>query len=161
MKKGSVISTILGCIVGAIGGMLVANNIRGKDTEKWKTMSDKHLVLFMLMNEWLKMKQEGKEIQKYFEKKKYKTVAIYGMSYVGERLLDELTACGIDVQYAIDQNAETMYSDITILSPDDKLPEVDVVVVSAIYYFDDIIEKIGNKVKCPIVSLKDVLYEVQ
>ena len=39
--------------------------------------------------------------------------------------------------------------------------EVDVIVVSAIYYFEDILEKIGNKVKCPIVSLKDVLSEVQ
>lgn len=146
---------------GGVAGGLAINSKRQKEIEVWQKLSDKHLALFMLMNEWLKIKQEGKKIKNYFEKNDYKTIAIYGMSYVGERLLDELADSEIEVRYAIDQNAGTIYSDIEVYSPDDELPEVDVVVVSAVYYYDDIYNKLIDKVVCPIVSLEDVLYELE
>lgn len=157
---GKVLSTILGVAVGAAGGAAVAGNACAKNTEKWKTMSDKHLTLFLLMNEWMRTKQEGKSIKDYFDKHEYKTVAVYGMSYVGERLLEELESCGIEVKYAIDQNADTIYADIDVYSPKDVLPEVDVVIVTAVYFFDEIYDKLSDNVNCEIVSLEDVLHEI-
>ena len=160
MGKGKVLSTILGVAVGAAGGAAVAGNACAKNTEKWKKMSDKHLALFLLMNEWMRTKQEGKSIKDYLDKYEYKTVAVYGMSYVGERLLDELQNCGIEVKYAIDQNADTIYTGIDVYSPEDDLPEVDVIIVTAVYFFDEIYDKLSDKVQCAIVSLEDVLYEI-
>lgn len=156
MKK-TVLSAVLGFIAGTVAGRITTSSSRGKDIEKWKVLSDKHFTLFMLMNEWMKSKQEGRSIGEYFEKKGYKTIAIYGMSYVGERLLDELMACGIEVKYAIDQNAETIYSDIKMFSPKDNLPKVDLIVVTAVYYYEDVCRNLADKVECPIVSLEDIL----
>ena len=73
-----------------IGG-LVATGIaekrnRKKINDAWK-MSEKHLNLLIMMSEWVRIKQEGKNISDYLKQNNYKTVAIYGMSYVGERLL--------------------------------------------------------------------------
>ena len=40
------------------------------------------------------------------------------------------------------------------------LETVDAVVVTAITFFDEIEERLSEKVDCPIISLEDILYEV-
>jgi hypothetical protein len=37
---------------------------------------------------------------------------------------------------------------------------VDAIVVTAITFFDEIEEKLSEKIDCPIISLDDILYEV-
>ena len=114
----------------------------------------------MAFDQWLRIRQEGKTLVDFFEKNDYKTVAIYGMKELGERLYDELENSGITVKYIIDKNADTIYADVDVLTPDDELEPVDVVVVTAIYYFDEIEEMLSERVDYPVVSLEDILYEV-
>lgn len=160
MKGKIIVSSILSAMVGAAAGAASVANTVGKSTNEYKQLADKHLALLVLMNDWMKTKQEGKSIDLYFEKNNYKSVAIYGLSYVGERLLDELKDSNIEVKYAIDRNAESMYSEVDVYLPGDTLPEVDVIVVTAISFFDSIYDILVDKVKCPIVSMEDVLYEI-
>ena len=82
------------------------------------------------------------------------------MSYAGEALLDELKDSKVKVVYGIDQNADSIYTDVDIVSADDDLEDVDAIVVTAITFFDEIEDKLSNKVSCPIISLEDILYEV-
>lgn len=112
------------------------------------------------MNQWVKVKQEGKNLADYFVSNGYHRIAVYGMSYAGETLLDELKDTSITVEYGIDKNADSIYADVDIFSMDDDLDEVDAIVVTAITFFDEIKEKLSDKVECPIISLEDVLYEV-
>lgn len=159
MKK-KVIAFILGTLFGGIVGGVMVRHISNKRTLLWKEYSDKHLSMFLLMNEWIKIKQEKKNIKKYFETRGYKTIAVYGLSYIGERLIDELEELGLEVKYGIDKKANKFYSDIEVYAPEDQLPMVDVIIVSAIYYFDEIKELLEGKVNCPIVSLEDILYDI-
>ena len=105
--------------------------------KKNSVMSNKHLALFLMMNEWVKVKQEGKSLTEYFKKNGYKKIAIYGMSYAGETLLDELSETDIEVVYGIDKNAESIYLNINVVTMEENLEEVDAVVVTflwKIYY---------------------------
>lgn len=158
MKKGilSVLSSGIGIIIGAG----VVAKIIGKSLAKSNDMSDKHLALFLMMNQWVKVKQEGKGLAEYFENKGYKKIAVYGMSYVGETLLDELDDTDIEVAYGIDGKADTIYLDKEIVTPEDDLEEVDAIVVTAITFFEEIEEKLSKKINCPIISLEDILYEI-
>lgn len=158
MKK--VVVSALSTVIGAAVGAVVTGKEAQKTVDKTQKMSDKHLALFLMMNQWVKVKQEGKNISEYFEKHGYKKIAIYGMSYAGENLIDELKGTGIEVAYAIDRNADTLYADVDIVSVEGELAPVDAVVVTAITFFDEIEEKLAEKVNCPILSLEDVLYEV-
>ena len=160
MKKREIISALLGTMIGGIGGSIAAGSSLSKNVEKWRNMSDKHLELFLLMNEWMKKKQEGRHIKEYFEKNGYISVAIYGLSYIGERLIDELKESGIEVKYAIDKNANSIYSDLEVYLPEDGFPDVDVIVVTAISFFDEIYDLLVGKIDCAIVSLQDILYEL-
>ncbi|MBD5523532.1 MAG: hypothetical protein HDR04_03775 [Lachnospiraceae bacterium] len=158
MKKGVVAAlfAVGGAVLGAAG---VGKTMKEKVDYKSK-MSEKHLSLYLLMNQWVKVKQENKSIADYLEGNGYKEIAIYGMNYVGETLLDELTNSNVKVKYAIDKNANTIYSDVDIVTPDDELAEVDAVIVTAITFFDEIEENLLEKMDCPILSMEDILYEV-
>lgn len=123
-------------------------------------LSDKHLVLFKMMNQWVKVKQEGKNLASNLLKNGYNKIAIYGMSYVGETLVRELKGTNIRVIYGIDQNANSISADIDVVTMEDDLTEVDVVVVTSIYFFDSIKDKLMSKITCPVISLEDILYEM-
>lgn len=158
MKKGVI--SILSAVAGAAVGIGAVGKVTGESLNKARNMSDKHLALFLMMNQWVKIKQEGKNLSSYFEKSGYKKIAIYGMSYAGETLIEELKGSEIQVKYGIDQKADTIYSDIDVVAVEDTLTEVDAVVVTAITFFDEIEAKLCERVSCPIISLEDILYEM-
>lgn len=158
MNKG-IIGALTG-IVGAAAGAAVAGRVVGKNTEQYKMLSGKHFDLFMLMNQWVKVKQENKSIAEWLEKRGIHTVAIYGMNYVGETLLNELKGSNISVKYGIDKNASQIYAEVDVYSPDETLETVDAVIVTAITYFDEISRNLESKFECPILSIEDILYEV-
>ena len=158
MKKG-LISFISG-IVGAVVGAGTISKIMGRSLANKKNMSDKHLALFLMMNQWVKVKQEDKNISEYFEENNIKRISIYGMSYVGERLIEELKVSNIEVAYGIDREAKALNMDVEVVTLDDDLKEVDAVVVTAITFFEEIAEKLEKKLECPIISLEDILFEI-
>lgn len=156
MKRG-IISAILILLVAstvAVGKMISERLIALEKT------SNKYLALFLMMNQWVRVKQQGKNLSFYFKKNGYKRIAVYGMGHIGQTLVDELKQTSIEVEYSIDQNAKYLYADIDIVTLDDKLEEVDAIVVTAITFFDEIAEKLSGRINCPIISLEDILCEV-
>lgn len=158
MKKG--ITLALALFAGIVGGAIGAGKLVGTKVNDMKKMSDKHLELFLMMNQWVKIKQEGKDLVSYFEKKGYKKIAVYGMSFVGETLVDELKGTDVQVLYGIDQRGDSVYADIDIVTMEDSLDAVDAVVVTAVTFFEEIEEKLCRRVDCPILSLGDILYQI-
>ena len=153
MKKR--LMSVLILLSGILAGYAITQKWNIKKIKlAWK-MSDKHLELFLMMNEWVRIKQEGKNIPDYLE-----TIAIYGMSYVGERLLKELQNTAITVKYGIDKKADEIYSDIDVVFPDSELEYVDAIIVTSIGYMEEVKKLLVKKIACPIISLKDILYDI-
>lgn len=113
-----------------------------------------------MMNQWVKVKQDGKNLATYFERNGYYNIAIYGMSYAGETLVEELKGSNIHVKYGIDQKADKIYAEFDVVTPDSLLEEIDVIVVTSITFFEEIEKSISTKVNCPIISLEDILYDI-
>ena len=90
-------------------------------------LSDKHLKLYLTAIKWIQLKQKGKSIGSYLYKKGYRTVAIYGMSYMGESLATELAGSQIEVRYGIDRNAQGLHSAVKVYQPEDALEQVDII----------------------------------
>lgn len=158
MKKRSAL--ILSAMAGMAMGAGVVKKVNTDKLNGIQKMSDKHFALFLMMDQWVKVKQEGKCLSEWFERNGYNKIAIYGMSYAGKTLIDELADSKLEISYGIDRNKEVKYADVAIVSVDGKLEEVDVVIVTAITFFDEIDEMLSKKLSCPIISLEDVLYEV-
>ena len=155
-----VISILTGVAAGAAAGSIA---VRSASLKRFHKMAENHAklhMLYMAFDQWLRIHQEEKTLVEYFEKNGYKTVAIYGMKELGERLYVELEGSDIKVKYIIDKNADQICADVDVITPDEKLEPVDVIVVTALYYFDEIEEMLGEEVDYPVVSLKNILKDI-
>lgn len=157
MKKGLIgaVTTLLGTTAGIVG----TEAIMKKKVDEKQQLSDKHLRLYKMMNQWVRVKQEGTNLSSYLEGQGLKRIAIYGMNYAGETLVEELRNSNIEIAYGIDKRAKGLFAEFPLVSMDDTLEEVDGIVVTAVSFFDEIKEELSTKVSCPILSLEDIIYE--
>lgn len=159
MKKGTVgfLSLMTGGIFGAFGAAAGVGKVKDAELKTEMKYSNKHLALYLMMDHWVEVKQKGKNLASYLKDKGYQKIAIYGMSYAGNRLVKELEGTGIEIKYGIDIDADNIHSDIKIYEPQDIMEGVDIVVVTPIFFFDEIAEKLEEKFTCPIISLADII----
>lgn len=113
---------------------------------------------YQLLIQWLILKRDGESLAEYFKYNGYHTIGVYGMRELGEQLIAELKETDIQVKYIVDKNADKIVSNLPKYTPEDKLPQVDALVVTAIYYYQDIQEMMEKRINCPIISLEDVIY---
>ncbi len=104
---------------------------------------------------WLEMRQKGKTIVPYMIEKNYKRIAIYGMKELGHRLVDELYGSEIVVKYVIDKSP--VLGEFNVIKPEEEFDEVDAIVVTADYYYDEIKDELSKKCSYPIISLRGLL----
>lgn len=160
MKKA--IMTLLVTMIGAVSGAVSVFVSMNRKMKKWKELNNKNDAILRVYSQWLSLKQEGKSLADYFRDNGYQKIAIYGMHYLGENLYGELINTDIEVKYAIDRNANKIFSNLDLYAPGEELAtleEVDAVVVTAFYFFDDIEELLGQYLDCPIISLQEILSE--
>ncbi|MCI8292067.1 MAG: hypothetical protein HFH53_00830 [Hespellia sp.] len=158
MKKS--IINFFSLLIGVAAGIFGTRKMMEEKVDQSQKISDKYLSLFLMMNQWVKVKQEGKHLASYFERNGYRKIAIYGMSYVGKTLANELAGSAVEIGYGIDQNVDISDQGFEVVPPGNILEPVDVIVVTPITFFEEIAECLGKESVCPIVSLEDILYEI-
>lgn len=148
-------------IFSVIGGLLFGIHLIKKKIWGLQWQIDKYIDHFQLLNHWLEIKNEGKSAAVYFEEMGYKHIAIYGMAELGNRLCEDLANSSICIDYGIDKDVCCCIARIDeVYSPEDELPEVDVIVVTPYSVFEEIKDSLKEKVKCPIISLEDIIWSV-
>lgn len=156
-----VIAGCLGLITGIVVGMIYSARIFVSILNKTQKELDKIRQLFLLMTQWVKIKQKGKNLRDSFEQDGIKRIAIYGMGVVGERLLAELKDGGIEVVYGIDTNAKNIHSALKIITPSEQMEPVDAIVITAVSIFEEIEDMLLEKgVRCRILSIEDLLFDI-
>lgn len=157
MKKG--IIGVLSTTIGAVAGVVGTGKIMQKEIDKKQKLSDKHLTLYKMMNEWVRVKQKGGQLSANIEKRGMHKIAIYGINYAGETLVEELRGSNIEIAYGIDKRAKNLFAEFPIVSMEDELEDVDGIIVTAITYYDEIEAELKTKIDCPVISLEDIIYE--
>jgi hypothetical protein len=160
MKKGTIGIGIITAIAGAAAGFLWNGHLKNKKIAQKTEKVDKFKNYYNMLNQWLMLKQEGLSLEKYFTDHNIKTIAIYGMGEMGNRLYSELKDSAVEIKYAIDKTADSIYSELAVCSLDDELNEVDAVVVTATFAFDSIREQLEEVCDYPVISLEDVVYGI-
>ena len=88
-------------------------------------------------------------------------IAVYGLAELANRLAEDLAGSEVVLKYGIDRNVCCTSSRMSeIYSMEDKLPEADVIVVTPFYAFESIKAELEKKVRCPIISIEDVVWGV-
>lgn len=146
--------------VGLFVGASLIIEIKNKRENYWKRMSETHFAIMEVLKQWLVLKQQGKEISDYLYENNIKNIAIYGMGHLGENLYSELKNRGIKVKYAIDRKLMYFNEDLKVVSPDAELEPVDAIVVTPVFYYDEIKRVLSHKINAHILSLEDILGEL-
>lgn len=89
---------------------------------------DKFLEMYILLDEWMKLREKGISISEFVFKMGHNKVAVYGRGRLGVRVANELQENGIQVVYFIDLNAESMKGNIQTILPDD-IKSIDVPII--------------------------------
>ena len=69
----------------------------------------------------------------------------------------DLRDTSITIEYAIDKNADKIKSMVPLVMPDSILKSVDVIVITAITYIQEIRDILDDHIDCPMVSIKEIL----
>lgn len=144
-------------------GTIFLTQIREKNRQikYWRQNAEKSAQIMRLYDQWMFIHQDHKSAYDYFVEKGIKSIAIYGMDNVGERFYEELKDTDIKIAYAIDKKGGSINAEIKIVAPEDELERVDAIVVTAVYYFDEIFKNLSSKTDIPIISLEEILHEVR
>lgn len=155
MKKRDIGWLFAGTLIGIAGTCAWKH----KGEKQSRKNVAKYLDLFRIMNQYVVTKQHHKELADYFEEKGYERIAVYGMSHLGQRLIDDLKDSRTQVVYGVDRRADRLTYSLPIYDPSEDLPEVDAIVVTA-YDFDEIAEVLAEKMDCEILQFSDILFDV-
>ncbi len=128
-----------------------------KEIVRERQFSIKNWKLFEMALGWIRNSQN---IEKFMLQNRYESVCVYGMSHMGNCLVDMLKKNGIEVICGIDREAEKLYNPyVPIYSVEEDLPVADVVIVTAISDFGHIKSRLQAKFEeqVKIVSLEEIL----
>ena len=154
-----ILISILAFIIGLIIAIMLVWSFMEKVVFSVEKTSEKHAALFRLMNNWVYLYQNKKSISNYLIENDVHTVAIYGLSNVGETLYNELIDSDVKVIYGIDQSIE-FFGNIPVYKNSDMLPKVDMIIVTAITSYKDIERELKNRVDFEIASLEEIILSI-
>lgn len=157
MRANNVIMGGIGGIVGAVAGWAAAYEKYQKEKKLKDDRINKFKKYFDVTNEWIRLKNEGRNLTEFFEKNKWSKIAIYGMGELGNRLAEELEGSSITIEYAIDKKESISHPEIKIKSMQDNLPPVDVIVVTPFFMYDAVEAELMELVEYPVISIEDVV----
>jgi hypothetical protein len=140
--------------------LLLEREIFKREYKRNKTNAD-------VLNEWLSAEIDGtaaENLTKYFTDRQYNTIAIYGFNVLCESFLARMRISSnhAQVKYVIDKNGKEILAAIPVCQPQELKHQgsVDVVVVALVGIFDEVKAELSEIVDCPIISLKEVIYEM-
>lgn len=116
-------------------------------------------LFYHILAKWLYIRQRNRNLVPYFEDNFIRNVAVYGMGALGERLVDELEGTQVMVSFAIDRMAERKkFGKLTIFGLDEAdYPETELLIVTPVHDYWDIVELMQDRINVPIVSLEDIV----
>lgn len=158
MKKTTV--SVISALTGLCAGIGITINKFIKLMEQKDDNRVKMEEFYYILNRWLEVKQKGKNLKEFFEDNEFSSIAIYGTKELGIALYRELKDTNIQVLYAIDQNPSDVMEGIKVYTPQEDLPQVDVIVITAPHYYNAIEDELYKNVNYPVVSIEDVVCEV-
>lgn len=113
--------------------------------------------LLKLMCRWTTNVQKGMRPVDYLTRRKWYSVAVYGAGDVGKCLLDELADTDVKVRYIVDRRKPEL--GLPVYAPEDDLPSVDCMIVTAIMEYGEISRNLKDKLRCHVISIEDIIYQ--
>ena len=114
---------------------------------------------YRLLEKWMVLREKGGSTEQYFMAHDINTIMIYGLGKMADHLLADLRGSSIHIVCAIDMRAINKYGDFRVLTPEERLPNADCIVITPVHEAESIKQKLEGKTMVPILSLSEILDE--
>lgn len=134
-----------------------------KERKEIISQRDRNREQFWCALQWLELLEDGTDLCSYFREHNSSRIAIYGAAEIGRVLRKEVERDNVlQVLYFLDRNAEKQREKwgVPVYLPEEfaALPDVDMVVVTAIASFESIWSNLMRiRPEIPAVSLKTII----
>lgn len=137
----------------------IEKGVSSTDVSKFVHLFEREKEKGLLLDAWLRIKEQGQSIFDIYDRLQNKSVAVYGYGILGRHLINELQRADIDLKFIIDQKAQC-FENINIYKPDDNWPYVDLIIVTPTYDYGRIYKMIRDYNKeIEVVSLGHILMD--
>lgn len=158
IKKIFILSKVLDMGIFTLEKRNPFESLYGDYKEEVK-LSTKYYRMYLLGIRWLKLYLDGKSISEYLHKKNYKSVAIYGMGYIGKVLATDLENGHVQVMCGIDRNAKDIHAKIKIQPPNYEINNIDLIINTTNVTNNEVRKELTNK-DVNIISFERLLDEI-
>ncbi len=118
----------------------------------------KYIQFYRVMLGWLNAVQKGMSIEGILKGRGIKTVAIYGYADMGKLLCNDLLKSDIKVSAILDKrDVKSLVPGLQVQKPSEGDRTVDAVLVTAVYYFDEISEELKKMGYENVISLQKIV----
>ncbi len=118
----------------------------------------KSVLFYWVFTRWIDLKIKGVCISDILHKLEFHNIAIYGYAELGQLLCKELMNTEIHISYLIDKRVKkTGIENLPVYIPQRGLLKVDAIVVTAVYYFDEIEKELLQMGYQNIISFRTLL----
>lgn len=134
---------------------------------EWNQYWEKKLALIERMKDsdrkwrvfekWLLLEEQNIGVSEWFEKRQIQQISIYGYGYLGKHLLHELILSGRKINYIFDRNEKVNNKNVPVFHTLKNLPEVEIIVVTAVSSFEEIQCDLQQHTSAEIISLETIL----
>lgn len=157
VKKVIVLSVVISFIAGFICGSIRILRSLGETLKKTKARLDMFEGFYRPMKEWFAKEQAGCTLKNFLMEKNYCKIGIYGMGDFANRIYDALKDSPIEVVCCIDSK-KSAYSDTTLFTLEDELPDMDAIIITDYKNADSIIDSLSKKGDFELMLLEDIIY---
>lgn len=124
----------------------------------------KQILFYWILTKWMDYKIKGQNIAEILKRYGYMKIVVYGYAELGQLLCKELLQGGMRVEYVLDKTVETTgNSELPVYKPSDAgganqaLLQIDVVIVTAVYYFEEIKQELTETGYQNVISMRALL----
>lgn len=135
------------------------NYVSDKYIELIKEQSAKFETYLNTLDQWMELREKDISLIPYFNKNNYKRIAIYGYGIFARHLINELQTSTIDIVGVVDKQKDKIRCEMPVMFPEDKLENIDVLVVTSFYFFKEI-QKFYKDRNIKIVSIENIIKEI-
>jgi len=143
-------------MISFMGGFYLGGKTLAGVINNYKARTERNSANMIVLNDWINFIYSGESIVQYFNKNGFHRIMIYGIGLIGARLQQALGQTDIEVVAVMDKAAHSD-TDGMVIGTEADIPDVDCIVVTPVYYYDEIYSMLAERTKVPIVSIKDIL----
>lgn len=118
---------------------------------------NKYQSYYRVLDLWLKINEQGKNLADYFYKNSYRSILIYGYTSLADHLINALKGSDVKVLGYIDRRDDYRAEKLPVFNLESQFPICDAIVVTPIYDFTKIHDSLVQKSNSQIVSIEEII----